>query len=586
MKASKIKINSTLSDILFISAITSIIFIFTVFKVNKVDFNTFGGTHSWLTGSTVKFTNNWLNDGIVEDKFAMLEKPLSIESPKFEDRKAYLSYPSGTIGVSYVIAKLANQDVIGSKFVKIMSIIFYGLDGLLIAILFYLILNYIFKIKSRVGKIFLPILLSSLWMLIPNNVYYLKNVFFSDQLVLFFTCLLVVLEVLRNYCNITNRAGRITINILIFLTILTGVLTDYYFWIQVLILCLINFTASLAEKNGFINSLKKILIYVIPALLALGLFALQLMQINNWFKHLKWAISYRSGMSVDVSDCVEIAAEGSYIKIIISHIYFVLGYVGFAILILFTLGSLIVLCGLKIRRNKNRQNDKSLNDIFKISLLIIVPAFAQLLVLSNHSAVHEFSILKLNFPFVFGFLLASYVIFTLAKQSLNSIFEITFGMNNFNRKISMNSYILLTTLLVILYPCFNIYPDKSRSYSKNLKTYYDSRYHAPGYTLEFMISEMNEYENVFFSFTESIRTAPPHSIAISRKMVYQVNDLADTKSLFWNLSDEARLFFIINKNNTSKDDLVVSKENFIMENYPLVAETEGYAVFSLNENTH
>ena len=57
--------------------------------------NNMGGTHSWLSGSTIKFVNYWLDEGAINLNFTNYESPASIEFNELEDRTPYLSYPSG-----------------------------------------------------------------------------------------------------------------------------------------------------------------------------------------------------------------------------------------------------------------------------------------------------------------------------------------------------------------------------------------------------------------------------------------------------------------------------------------------------------
>src|SRR5215470_5245864 len=49
----------------------------------------------WLMGSTVKFVDNWREDGIFADRFLMLEYPRSIETPTVSTRQPYPSYLPG-----------------------------------------------------------------------------------------------------------------------------------------------------------------------------------------------------------------------------------------------------------------------------------------------------------------------------------------------------------------------------------------------------------------------------------------------------------------------------------------------------------
>ena len=570
----------SIPDICWVSGIILIIFVFTINFIHKADYLNLTITHSWLSASTIKFTNNWLKDGVFADKFSMLEKPFSIESQTIESRRAYVSYPIGTIMVTYGVAKMVGKDQIDIRFIKELNIIFYALDALLIGLIVYLILRYILKIETRKGKIFISILLSSLWILFPNNIYYLKNVFFADQLILFFTCLLLLLEILRNYVGIANSLRKNIINILLFLIILLGVLIDYYFWVQVFILCAINFIDSLLQRKGFISSIKKMSIYVIPAILAVGLFLLQLTQISDSLTLLKSTMFRRMGQT---GAALPTYLGNSYIEAIFNHMYQVFGYIGFTTLLVFTVGSLLLLCYLKIVKKKEMQLSKEICSFLKISLFIILSAYIQLFSLLNHSAIHEFSILKLNLLFVFGLLLFSYVIFILRGKSPNLALEIIFKIGNFSKKIVMNSYVVLVTILAVFFVSFNIYPKGIYSYWKNIESYNKRRMIYPLCEMALLIKEINDYENVFFSCTESIPINPPQSLAIAKKMVYKVNKLDDIKHIFPDLDNNAVLMFVINKNNIKKSNDILQEEQYVIKNFKLIKERNGYEIYSLNE---
>jgi len=574
---------------LWISGFISIIFVFTTNFINKTDYSNLGGLHSWLTGSSIIFTNNWLKDGIVADKFTMLEKPYSIESQTLESRSPYVSYPNGTILITYSIAKMLGKDQIDVRFIKILDIVFYGLDALLIGFIVYLILRYLFKIKTRKGKIFISILLASVWIMLPNNMYYLKNVFFSDQLILFFTCLLVLLEILRNYAGITRSLTKNIINTLLFLTVLCGVLIDYYFWIQVFVLCIINFVDSFRQKKSFIYSLKNIAIYVIPSLLAVGIFFFQLIQINGSWLSLKNIMLTRTGHTQSPE------GGGSFIRSAIGYIYNitwikiydVFGFLGSAFLYVSSIGSLLLLWYFK----KKKQAAENLPNVFRLSLFIILPVYIQIFGLMNHSAVHEFSTLKLNILFVFGFLLLPYIIFVWKGKTLDLALELFCKIDTFHKKTVKNSYVALVTLFAAFFIFFNIYIYRHGIFSNYeiIKGFYSGRVamEQSSYKMESLIKEMNNYENVFFSFTDSIPKNPPHSLAITKKMVYNVNNLDDINRIFPHLDNKAVVMLVVDRNYTEKSDTILKEEQYVTENFKYVKERNGYEIYSLNEKvTH
>ncbi|MDR0866653.1 MAG: hypothetical protein LBO74_17230 [Candidatus Symbiothrix sp.] len=534
----KIKKHPVFLHLFSISAGIILFFCSTVNDLNESSYN-------WLSASAIKFTNNWLNDGITADKYTMLEKPLSIESQNIMERNPYISYPNGTILLTYGIAKIFGYKQIDMDFIKPFSTVFYLLDALLIGILIYLILVYIVKLKSKYGKIILPLLLSCLWICFPNNVYFLKNVFFADQLVLVFIYMLLLLELLKNYANITRLTHQRIIHTLLFFTILCGMLVEYYFWIQLFILCLINFIDSRIKKEKGTDSLKKLSIYVIPALLAIGLFIFQLVQIDNWGDILVGKFTERTGQSNLIA--------GNYILRIGYHVYQTYQSLG---LLLF-LASIVALVFLSfIVLKKERLQNKVHDNLLKFSFLIILPAYIQLIVFMNHSAVHEFPVLKLGLPFLMGLILISYTIYMLKKKS-----ELHF--------------IALTTVLVTGYLLFNQW-NIAHFYNERVK--YDETAFLRGF--EPIVAEMNSYETVFFSFTDSIPINPPLSIAQTQKMIYKIDKLTDINNKFPDLDDEAVIMIVVNK-NAKKSNQTINEEQLIKDRSKRMKETDRYTIYKL-----
>ena len=131
--------------------------------------------------------------------------------------------------------------------------------------------------------------------------------------------------------------------------------------------------------------------------------------------------------------------------------------------------------------------------VLKFPCLVIFPALVHLLVLVNHSAKHEFSILKWGFPFILGLVLIACSVSVYRKKQ-----EI---------------YLLsLTTVLVTGY-LFYIQWNIPGFYSKRMIM--DDR--EKPRVFEPLIKAQNIYENVFFSFTDSVPENPPVFVRKQRK---------------------------------------------------------------------
>jgi len=526
-----IKMKEKAYPFFIISVIILTFFCGTVHYLNKPSYN-------WLSSSTIKFTNNWLSDGIAADKYTMSEQPLSIEAQTLQERHPYISYPNGTVLLTYGIARLSGHSQIDMRFVKTVSTVFYLLDALLIGILIYLFLIYILKLKSGYGNIVLPVFLACLWIILPNNVYYLKNVFFADQLVLFFIYLFLLLEALKNFVPQANSKNRKIINGLLFLTVFAGMMVEYYFWIQVFMVCLIHLIDSLIKKEKPIIILRKLSVYIIPALSAIGYFILQITQINNWRHVLESKFMERTGQSNVISQ--------NYILKIGYRVYQTYQAIG---LLLF-LVAFIAIIYLIVRK-------KRFDEVLKFSSILILPVIIQILVFMNHSAIHEFSMLKLGVPFLLGIILISYSITLYIKKSKLSFTPLSI--------IIITGYLFYIQWNIPAFYCARLNGDK---------TLYMSGF-------EPIIENLNQYENVFFSFTDSIPVNPPLSIAQTKKMVYKIGKTDDIKAKFPNLDSAANIMLLVNK-NAEKNAQILQEEQSVTENAELVKETDLFAVYKLN----
>jgi hypothetical protein len=172
----------------------------------------------------------------------------------------------------------------------------------------------------------------------------------------------------------------------------------------------------------------------------------------------------------------------------------------------------------------------------------------------NHSAVHEFSILKLGFPFVLGILLIAYCFTSYKKKSTGYFFS-------------------LTVLVIAIYVFY---------IQGNIHSYYENRLSSGDELSGFerIVEELNDYNHVFFSFTDSIPINPPMSIAITKKMVYKIDAVSDIKVKFPSLNPNAKVLILTNE-GAVKDDRLLQNEQQALERAELIKKTNQFAVYRL-----
>jgi hypothetical protein len=364
-------------------------------------------------------------------------------------------------------------------------------------------------------------------------------------MVLVFIYLFLLLELLKNYAGIKNPKKQLIINILLVVTIFAGMSIEYYFWLQLFVVCFIHFADSLIKKEKAVDILKRLSVYIIPALLAIGIFLLQITQFDDWREIMAAKFAERTGQPDAVSD--------NYILKIGYFVY--KSYKSAGLLLLAALiAALIYLSSVALKKDK-LQNKKRYN-ILKFSCLIILPVFINLIALLNHSAKHEFSIIKLGFPLILGFILVAYSVCIYKKET-----KICF---------------LLSTIILVASYLFYIQWNISDFY--NRKMIIDD-WEKPK-EFESIIKKLNNYENVFFSFTDSIPMVPPMSIAQTKKMMYKIDKTANIGEKFPNLDDKANIMLFVNK-NMKKGVQILQEEQSATENAELIEETENFAVYRI-----
>lgn len=202
MKDGNIKLLSLAKIWLWLSVAFAVIFIF----IYPPDFHNLGGTHSWLSGVTLKFVNNWLADGIWEDHFTCYESFDSVEFRTKQERTPYLSYPTGSTFAVYLAAKMAGKDHVGIYFLKHFQILWYYAEMLLLATFLYILLTDLAIYAEREKKA-VTCLMALFWVLQPVNVWYLANVYFTDQAVIFYIMAFLLFEYISSRGTVSGAGG-------------------------------------------------------------------------------------------------------------------------------------------------------------------------------------------------------------------------------------------------------------------------------------------------------------------------------------------------------------------------------------------
>lgn len=544
---------------IIISAILIPFIFFGFFKfVVPTDINSFGYRHSWLSGSTIKFVNYWLEEGPANLKFTNYERPNSIESSNLDDRVAYLSYPTGETMFVYLSAKIAGKSQITVSYLHKFQMIIFALTGVLMALFIYLFAERSLKIKKDYIKIIMSTAIATLWMLMPACAYYLNNVYFADQCVILWTTALILVEYIF---RTSESKQKKLLKVLRAFLLYGGILIDYYFWILAFIFFAAEIISTIVtlkgseRKRGIVSIL---LWFGIPVILALLTYYIQISQTDNWLDIMRFKYGMRvTGEGMTFGVLLDMISE--HLRVAFTNngsgSYYFLQFTVFA--------SLIVglICLIKNKCLKKLFNDPGIS----IIACIIVATVGQILIFKQHSAIHEFSIVKIAYIIS----LLPIVIFMEARY----IF-LNYGKRN-SKESSKN------TLAIFVTGFFAVVFITGVPYSTI--DYANARLGQKDYTLEREIKSNTDYNDIVFSFTKEIDINPPEPLAISHKQVYKVKNMSEIKENMSKYPEKAKAVFVIEKEQELEDKAQISEQKCLQKNSNIRFENDSFIILEIND---
>lgn len=275
--------------ILFFGAVCAFALVYA--KVFKVDYHNMGGAYLSMSASTIKFVNQWLKEGAWNLRFTCYEYFDSIEFHTLSERCPYISYPSGSTFLIWLMAKLMGRTHIGISFLKHVQAVFLCMEVLVAAFFSWLFLTHL-GFSRRIEKLAISLGVAITWMYLPGTAWYLSNVLWSDQVIILYIMVFMLLE----YVSDTLKNGKPTI----FMRackigiIYMGVLTDYYFWIFVFCVFLMKLLRFILLKTELKRIISEVLEYVCPVVCGVITFLWQIAHTENWFSLLKKKFVYRT----------------------------------------------------------------------------------------------------------------------------------------------------------------------------------------------------------------------------------------------------------------------------------------------------
>ena len=268
----------------------------------------------------------------------------------------------------------------------------------------------------------IPLLLE---LMLPGTLYWFQNVFFTDQAVILPFVLYVFLEVIKDGIRIeTTKNSRILsyLNIFQNIVLFYGFLTDWLFifialtiYIKRLIDGEIFFSRKMFWNKKIYHFLKGSLKYWFAPLLAVFLFVLQILNLGTVGQTVSKAL-FRTAIS---NGGLEYHNNG--LIIFLSYISNAYGLVALALITTSLVFFLLMFIFLIFGRFKSHKNLYKIKKTMYLFGMLQLPCIIQVIVFSNHSIYHDFSVLKFSIPLAtIPFVLLPVMIFLLSNNSLNT----------------------------------------------------------------------------------------------------------------------------------------------------------------------
>lgn len=449
------------------------------------------GGHQWLAASTLKFAQYWYNEGPLNLRFGLVENPPSAEFPTLLSRSIYASYPPGTILPIYAISKIMGKEPSPA--------ILMGYDlaqHLLITVLLSLFTLFIlikWEIPPLTAFIFSTIP-ACIYQLMPGTLYWHQNVYWADQAIILPFVMLVISEYLLDHAPQKQRWIIPLQSLIIF----SGALTDWFFLFVVFTLVIKRILFPLKKESR----IRECLILIAPAIVALILFTLQIVELHLWGDLVKKFLERTGLEGIKTGESLDFSSLFWF-----KHIPFAYGKPTIFLLAGSVLIGLIGVAQYVYNKFRGVSIPRYLEDPIKLNLLLLLPCFMQVYVLNNHSAAHNFSTLKFAVPL-------SLFPFALIPASL----YLTFVNNRLPPKARRVSRIFAGVIMLILTLTY-VLPQHAR-----YKTFFPEPFPFFKTLGDFLVQNTDE-KDIVFSTQGSIGVNPPQFLFHSKKRVYQIDNI-------------------------------------------------------------
>ncbi|MBF0591935.1 MAG: hypothetical protein HQL02_07595 [Nitrospirae bacterium] len=482
----------------------------------------FAEHHHQLTAATLLFSSNWYNDGAFADRFLLLHSPQSIEFPTLQDRNPYPSYPPGqTLGVFLLAKLMATEPSVGM--IQGLNLFSQLLIAMILGALAWSILD-----RTGFGAwVRLPgaLFASFFYILNPCSMYFHQNVYFSDQAVLLPFAVAIAFEVL----DLPKR--RRIFEYMQIGVVFWGILTDWLFVFVTAVICLCRLLDPwLRDKDMSWRRLLSLpvlrpLFALIAPICVVVVFYVIGVRFSGGSSYAHGKMLERTGFNGSVWDWLTGYNWNWWAPHLWMGRYF--GPSAPRVFLWSFSAALLITMFMVIRRGVWKKTyPYNVIMVLKAAIIVTLPCFLQVYVLRQHSDPHDFSVMKFAIPFALhpaiilpclvGLLIASEV--PEASESC-CVFWSRIWQRPEAIRLAGGVFVLGLIVMDGIH-LRGIHPLWIESIPPLL---------LPGEYTAQVIHRHARFSDVWFSPDFLVDPANLQLLAVSRKNVYQVHDIAEVR---------------------------------------------------------
>lgn len=514
--------------------------------------------HQWVTGHSLLISRQWFFEGPNKFDFGLPWNPKSIEFPDIKSRGIYSSFPSGMIWPIYLISKVLNHQP-NITMVMRYNLINHFLVAYILSCISYIILN-----KNGISKcksLFFSTLVSVITLFSPGPFYWFQNTYFSQEAIILPFCLIILFETLKTYQSKYVK----TINIFQSLTLFYALYTD---WLAVFIVVVLIANQFFHRNHKIKTFLINTLHITIPSIIFLLLFIYQTISLSS-LSSLMDKFLFRTAVSNSGKDYI----TNFFNQFWKGHALEAFGYSNLLPLLILMVFFILSI----IKKFINKKNTQNKIKFLSLVNLLLIPNLLEIYILKNHSAIHNFTALKLVIPISLSIPLILIFIKNWFDYDITNI-----SINGLFLSISDKKYPIKVPILFILLLSFGIFliknPQKFNHFQKPNYLFNDIS--------EFIRNNTNENE-IVFSPNFQIPVIPPQRLSLSLKRVYLIENIDQIQEKIKNINSKDRIIdiFVLGKNYPDKNIEKLISSAYEVKTMIVNADQKDTVVNDINYNT-